>query len=117
MGATLLIVDDHAAFRGVARTIAERAGFTVVGESADAATALADAERLRPDALLVDVMLPDGDGFRLAESLALWAVPPRILLTSSRDAESYRHRLANAAVDGFVEKRRLTPARLAAILG
>jgi|tagenome__1003787_1003787.scaffolds.fasta_scaffold20909628_3 DNA-binding NarL/FixJ family response regulator len=57
---TVLIVDDHPTFRRFARKLLVRSGFTVVGGAVDCASALAAAEQLRPDVILLDVMLPDG---------------------------------------------------------
>src|SRR5262249_20873416 len=68
--ATVLIVDDSATFRRFARKLLERDGFTVVGEAGDCASALAAAEELAPDAVLLDVMLPDGSGLDIAATLA-----------------------------------------------
>jgi len=67
---TVLIVDDQATFRRFARAILEAAGFEIVGEAADGASALEAVARLRPAAVLLDVHLPDLDGFGVAEQLA-----------------------------------------------
>ena len=64
MGKTVLIVDDHSGFRATARELLECEGYEVVGEAADAATAIAEARRLQPDIVLLDVQLPDFDGVR-----------------------------------------------------
>ena len=66
---TVLIVDDHDGFRDSARALLEAEGFAVVGDAADGATAVAAVERLRPDVVLVDVQLPDVDGFTVAGRL------------------------------------------------
>ena len=78
------IVDDHPSFRRLARRLFEEAGFTVVGEAEDGQSALDSARALRPDLVLLDVMLPDISGIELAERL-----PPEVsvLLVSSRSAE------------------------------
>ena len=70
MPQTVLIVDDHAGFRGFARRLLEAGGYTVVGEAADGGSALAAVEALRPELVLLDVVLPDTDGFAVAERLA-----------------------------------------------
>ena len=72
----MLIVDDNAPFRSAARALLQRDGFDVVGESEDAAGALAAAARLRPAIVLLDIGLPDGDGFDVAERLARSDDPP-----------------------------------------
>ena len=76
MAWTVLIVDDHAGFRGFARRLLEAGGFVVVGEVGDGVSALAAVERLRPELVLLDVMLPDTDGFTVAEQLATQADRP-----------------------------------------
>ena len=69
MPQTVLIVDDHAGFRHAARALLEAEGFDVVGESATGGEGLADADRLRPDLVLLDVGLPDVDGMEVADQL------------------------------------------------
>ena len=66
----VLIVDDHEPFRAVAREVLERAGYVVAGEAGDAAEALAAVAADAPDAVLLDVQLPDRDGFSVAAELA-----------------------------------------------
>lgn len=65
MGPTVLIVDDHSSFRSSARLLLESEGFEVVGEAADAAAALAQVSPLAPELILLDVQLPDLDGFEV----------------------------------------------------
>jgi Xaa-Pro aminopeptidase len=69
MALSVLIVDDHAGFRSFARALLESHRFRVVGEASDARSALDAAARLHPDVVLLDVQLPDGDGFAVAEWL------------------------------------------------
>ncbi|MGZ8695124.1 MAG: response regulator, partial [Gaiellaceae bacterium] len=66
MSKTVLIVDDHPSFRGMARALLESEGFTVIGEAEDGATAIARYRELKPDIVLLDVQLPDTDGFAVA---------------------------------------------------
>ncbi|MEO8687131.1 MAG: response regulator [Solirubrobacteraceae bacterium] len=56
---TVPVVDDHAGFRELARALLEEGGDSVVGEATAGVTALAACRRLRPDAVLLDVHLPD----------------------------------------------------------
>jgi CheY-like chemotaxis protein len=111
----VLIVDDHAGFRSVARALLEDRGIEVVGEAPDGVSALTLAARLRPRALLLDVHLPDLDGFAVAERLLAGPAPPSIVLTSTRAAPAYRAR-ARAIGLTFVEKDRLSDAGVAALL-
>src|SRR5947207_10170571 len=90
VGRTVPIVDDHGAFRSAARALLEASGFDVVGEAADGASALEVARELRPEIVLLDVQLPDLDGFAVAERLAVDAKPRAIVLTSSRGIGSFR---------------------------
>jgi DNA-binding NarL/FixJ family response regulator len=115
--ATVLIVDDHDGFRESARALLDAEGFAVVGCAADGAAALAAVERLRPEVVLVDVQLPDVDGFAVAERLAAVPDPPRVVLISSRDAAAYGPRLDATPACGFLAKRELSGASLAALAG
>jgi DNA-binding NarL/FixJ family response regulator len=112
---SILIVDDHPEFRRVARALLEAEGFDVVGEASDGQSALAETERLRPSLVLLDVHLPDHDGFELAARLAQIAHPPAVVLTSSRTISSYRRRLAASNALGFIAKSELSGAALAAL--
>jgi DNA-binding NarL/FixJ family response regulator len=111
---SVLIVDDHAAFRRMARALLEADGFEVVGEAADGETALTEAGRLRPRLVLLDIQLPDLDGFEVAARLASLADPPAVVLTSSRTASSYRRRLAGSSALGFIAKTELSGQALMA---
>jgi DNA-binding NarL/FixJ family response regulator len=109
---TVLIVDDHEGFRRSVRALLEAGGFEVVGEVVDGGSAMAAAARLRPEFVLLDVQLPDVDGFEVAERLASEVDPPTIVLTSTRGASSYRRQLAGTAASGFVAKEELSAESL-----
>jgi DNA-binding NarL/FixJ family response regulator len=113
----LLIVDDHDGFRAVARLMFEAAGFEVVGEADDAESAVRSAALLRPAVVLLDVALPDGDGFDVCEELTAGEDPPAVVLTSSRDASEYADRLAVTSARGFLPKSRLSGPALAGLMG
>jgi DNA-binding NarL/FixJ family response regulator len=113
---TVLIVDDHEPFRDSASALLGAEGFEVVGGVGDGAAALAAVERLRPEVVLLDVQLPDLDGFAVAERLAALSSPPRVVLISSRDASAYGPRVRAAAARGFLAKRELSGASLAALV-
>jgi DNA-binding NarL/FixJ family response regulator len=104
----LVIVDDHADFRGVARTILEGPWLDVVGEAFDARDAVEMCASLRPDVVLVDVHLPDADGFELARLLADLDPSPDVVLTSSRPLADLRSRLGRAPTRGFLTKSDLS---------
>src|SRR5438094_3334814 len=104
MTPTVLIVDDHPSFRTTARVLLESEGFDVVGEAEDGASALAAAERLHPQVVLLDVHLPDTDGFAVARCLNGDGDGdgPVIVLTSSRDACDFGRLVAESGARGFV---------------
>jgi DNA-binding NarL/FixJ family response regulator len=112
----ILIVDDHPSFRGFARRLLEADGFTVVGEASDGASALAASRALRPELVLLDILLPDTDGFAVAEELARESQPPVVILTSSREASDYTSRLERTSARGFIGKSDLSGPALAALV-
>jgi CheY-like chemotaxis protein len=117
VGCTVLVVDDHAEFRSVARALLESDGFTVVGEAADGTEAIASAQRLRPRLVLLDIALPDIDGFAVADRLAESGLDaPAVVLVSSRAAGAYRRRLATTTARGFISKTDLTGAAVRLLL-
>jgi DNA-binding NarL/FixJ family response regulator len=113
----ILIVDDHPLFRAQAHELFASAGWDVTGEAADGAEAVAATQRLAPDVVLLDVQLPDTDGFAVAARLADLAPGVRVVLTSVRDASMYRARLRRSPQLPFVAKRDLSPDTLTHALG
>src|SRR5215210_6270870 len=112
---TVLLVDDHAGFRELARTLLEEGGYSVIGEATDGLTALSAVRRLRPDAVLLDVHLPDMDGFAVAAALGLERPAPRVVLTSSDGDEEAGSLLRRCGALGFVAKATLADVPLAAM--
>jgi len=113
----VLIVDDHAEFRSVARRVLEAGDFQVVGEAPDGSSGREAMRRLRPDVVLVDVQLPDIDGCELCRALTAEPGAPRVVLISSREAADYGLRLTACGARGFLAKADLSVAALDAILG
>jgi DNA-binding NarL/FixJ family response regulator len=113
---TILIVDDHAAFRVQARALLEADGFVVIGEAETGTSGLAAARSLRPHLVLLDIGLPDVEGFEVAHALAADGPPPFVVLTSSRDASAYGPRVAHSRVLGFIAKDELSGAALRSLI-
>ena len=113
---TILIIDDHTGFRVQARAILEADGFTVVGEADDGVSGLAAARSIRPDLVLLDIGLPDIEGFDVARELAVDGPPPLVVLTSSREASSYGPRLESSRALGFIPKDELSGAAIRALI-
>ena len=116
MGERILIVDDHAGFRAHARRLLECEGYRVVGEAADSASALEAARALEPELVLVDVHLPDADGFDLTSRLRTLADPPTVVLTSSRDGAEVEPCVAECGACGFAPKAELSRASIEELL-
>jgi DNA-binding NarL/FixJ family response regulator len=108
---TVLIVDDHDGFRRFAKRLLESGGLTVIGEASTAHEAIAAAQQLEPDVVLLDVKLPDGDGFAVAEQIA-----GAVVLTSSHELDDLRARLDRSSARGFIPKDDLSAAAVVALL-
>ena len=113
---TVLVVDDHPSFRKTARALLESEGFEVVGEAVDGATAIEAAKLLRPDVVLLDVYLPDIDGFDVVAELTRNGSPSAIVLTSSHDARDFGKLVEGSGVRGFIPKAELSGAALSQLL-
>jgi DNA-binding NarL/FixJ family response regulator len=112
----LLIVDDHPSFRSAARLLLEHEGFEVVGEAEDGASGLQASAALSPDVVLLDVNLPDLDGFDVASRLCLDHAAPKVVLTSSRDPREFGPLVSRSGARGFVPKGELSAERICALL-
>lgn len=116
MNMTTLIVDDHAGFRASARILLEMEGFHVVGEACDGDEAVKAAEALRPELVVLDVQLPDTEGFDVAREIIDRGLANRIVLVSSRDEADYGDSIRCSGALGFVTKADLSGAALRAVL-
>jgi len=112
----VLVVDDHPSFRRFATKLLAAGGFDVVGEAEDGRAAVAEARRLQPDVVLLDVLLPDMSGFAVAHALADGSRAPVVVLVSSRSASDLAAGLERSPAHGFIPKRELTAEALAALV-
>ena len=117
MSTKVLIVDDHPTFRSTARLLLESEGFDVVGEAPDGMSAIAAAGELRPDLVLLDVNLPDLDGFDVASRITSTNGAPAVVLTSSRDSSDFGPLVHRSGACGFIPKGELSGAALAKLMG
>jgi CheY-like chemotaxis protein len=86
---TVLVVDDHPSFRSFARRLLEAAGFAVIEEAEDGASALEAVRTVRPDVVLLDLLLPDTTGLELAETISSEPHARVVVLTSSRSVGDF----------------------------
>jgi DNA-binding NarL/FixJ family response regulator len=110
MARTAVIVDDHADFRAQAVELVRAAGYEVVGSCPDGRSALDTVAALRPDMVLLDIQLPDIDGFRL---MTQFPAQPTVVLISTREAADYGTRVARSGAAGFITKSELSVDTLA----
>ncbi len=112
----VLVIDDNPDFRSAARHLLERHGFVVVAEAETGISGIAKVEEHRPDLVLLDVQLPDIDGFEVAERLARLDVRAEVVLTSSLDGADFGALVAHSSALGFVPKAELSASALEALL-
>jgi DNA-binding NarL/FixJ family response regulator len=112
----VLVVDDHAGFRRFARRLLAATGVEVIGEAVDGRSALEGFARLRPDVVVLDVLLPDISGIDVARRLAVAKDPPIVVLTSSRTAEDFGAQLDDVPAAAFIAKEELSGTTLRAAI-
>lgn len=117
MPSSVLVVDDDPVFRDLARRVLTAEGFLVVAEAESLEMALDIAHALRPDAALVDIGLPDGDGLELARHLFSLPWRPRIVLTSTDPDAASPEDVRGSGASAFVAKHELPNAPLQRLLG
>ena len=112
----VLVVDDHPFFRsGIVEWINRHPTLTCCGEADTVAAARSAAARLRPDIVLLDLRLPDGDGLELIRDLLEDCPDVRVIALSQYDEITYAHRALQAGARGYIMKSAATDAVLAAI--
>lgn len=107
MAVRVAIVDDVAMFRDVARELVAARGYAVVGEADSAAGAVDTVALVRPDAVLLDIRLPDGNGFDLSTVLTSADPALAVLLMSSDHLTPTDDALRACGARGFVMKSHL----------
>jgi len=113
----VLTVDDQPVFREAVRAlIFSTPGFELAGEASSGAEALSAADRLHPDLVLLDVNLPDLDGFQVAERITAHNGAPAVVLTSSRDSSDFGPLVSGSGARGFISKGDLSGAAIAELL-
>ena len=117
MAWTILIVDDHPSFRASARVVLESVGVHVSGEAAAGASAVPACFRVQPEVVLLDVQLPDTDGFNVCAEITSHAEHPTVIMTSSRDGSDFGPLVSTSGACGFVPKAELSGERVQELLG
>jgi CheY-like chemotaxis protein len=112
---SVLVVDDDPTFRELASRVLTGSGFEVIGEAGSVAEALTCAAELRPDAALVDIGLPDGDGFSLARQLNELSL--RVVLISTDARAKSEPALLRSGAAGFLAKHELSARALGRLFG
>ena len=117
MGHTVLVCDDAISMRTMISDILSQAGYEVIGEAETGIAGLRAAKELQPDLVLLDVQLPDFDGFEVAARLtSANGDSPAVVLTSSRDASDFGPLVAESGAKGFVPKAELSGGALATLI-
>ena len=116
MSPRIVIVDDDPAFLATVRLLLEAEGFVVVGEALSGLDGVAAAAELEPDLVLVDVNLPDIDGFEVVERVGREPHAPPVILTSSRSAGDFGSLIERSRARAFITKAEITGEALARFL-
>jgi len=107
----VLIIEDEPAFRTVLRVLLEAQGYRCV-EAETALRAEIEARTHKPDLLLIDLGLPDGDGLSVIRRVRAWSQVPIVVL-SARTMEEQKIAALDAGADDYVSKPFSTPELLA----
>jgi DNA-binding NarL/FixJ family response regulator len=103
----IVLVDDAPSVREALRwAFEDEADLALVGEAADGSHALTLVQETLPDIVILDIELPDVDGFQVAQRLKAIPNPPIIIFLSVHSEASARQRAIAAGGDGYVEKGR-----------
>ena len=119
MSLRVLMVDDSPVFLDAARRLLEREGLSVVGAASTSAMAIDATERLRPDVVLVDIMLGQESGIDLARRLverSIGGVPAIVILISTESEDDFSELIEASPARGFVHKSELSAAAIHRLL-
>ncbi len=115
MGSSIVIIDDNAGFRASARRALEAEGYEVIAEAGAGRPGVSAALRSEVDLVIVDIQLPDMDGFEVARRICAEPSAPAVVLTSSRDSSDFGSLVGLSPAIGFVPKAELTGRSLEAL--
>jgi DNA-binding NarL/FixJ family response regulator len=102
---TVLIADDHAILReGLVGLLAEQDGITVVGEAVNGADAVAKAKDLKPNVLLLDLIMPEMDGVSALEAIAETVPETKTIILTGADDDELLTRSIQAGAVGYLLK-------------
>jgi DNA-binding NarL/FixJ family response regulator len=116
MTSRVLIVDDHAGFRRLARTLLELGGFEVVGEAATGRDAIEMIATIRPDVVLLDIQLPDVNGFAVCHGIRTDWPDIRVVLCSVHRITDFGTGYADSGAHGFAAKDQFSARQITVIL-
>ena len=112
----VFLVDDHEVVRrGVAEVLEDDPGITVAGEAGTVAEALARVPAVRPDVVVLDMRLPDGDGAELCQGLRARMPGLRCLVLTSFSEQEAMQAAVRAGAAGFLLKQVRGPALVSAV--
>lgn len=100
----ILLVDDHPVIRFAVRTLLERGGHRIVGETENGFDAIRLTQELQPDLILLDIGLPGLSGFEVIEHLHSFSESPKILILTSQVSKYFMMCCQKAGTNGFVAK-------------
>jgi DNA-binding NarL/FixJ family response regulator len=117
MAGTVVIVDDNDGFRAGTRALLDAEGYEVIGEAGDGASGSRLVRSVQPDVALLDVQLPDTDGFAVARHLRDASCRTLVVMISTRDASDYGGAVSACGALGFIAKSELCGEALRSLLG